>query len=58
MEVEFPIPDWQDPETLTEMVSRILLLYGSELGLDRSERDVRSTCDSPEQASREKAIED
>jgi len=32
--VNFPIPDHPDVETLAEMVSRVLLPYSSELGLD------------------------
>lgn len=34
MAVNFPIPDYPDIETLTEMVSRVLIPYSSELGLD------------------------
>ena len=34
MAVNFPIPDYQEVETLAEMVSRVLLVYSSELGLE------------------------
>lgn len=34
MAVNFPLPDCQDIETLAEMVSRVLIPYSSELGLD------------------------
>ena len=34
MAVNFPLPDYQDIETLAEMVSRVLIPYSSELGLD------------------------
>ena len=36
MAVNFPIPDYPDVETLAEMVSRVLLPYSSELGLDEA----------------------
>ena len=36
MAVNFPIPDYPDVETLTEMVSRVLMPYSSELGIDVS----------------------
>lgn len=41
MAVNFPIPDYQDVETLTEMVSRVLIPYSSELGLDVSVGSAR-----------------
>ena len=34
MAVNFPIPDYPEIETLTEMVSRVLIPYSSALGLD------------------------
>jgi len=34
MAVNFPLPDYQDIETLAEMVTRVLIPYSSELGLD------------------------
>ena len=34
MAVNFPLPDYHDIETLAEMVSRVLMPYSSELGLD------------------------
>lgn len=34
MAVNFPIPDYPDVETLTEMVSRVLIPYSSKLGLE------------------------
>ena len=34
MEAQFPIQYHQDAETLTEMVTRVLLLHSSELDFD------------------------
>jgi len=41
MSVNFPIPDYPDVETLTEMVSRVLIPYSSELGIDVSASSAR-----------------
>lgn len=43
MAVNFPLPDYQDVETLTEMVSRVLIPYSSTLGLDAPGNFVRQS---------------
>ena len=51
MAVNFPIPDYPDVETLTEMVSRVLIPYSSELGLDVSVGSARQAAGSPSRES-------
>jgi hypothetical protein len=63
MAVNFPIPDYRDIETLTEMVSRVLIPYSSELGLDVSFGPTRQPTgpgsrESGDRTSREDASED
>jgi len=62
MAVNFPIPDYPDVETLAEMVSRVLLPYSSELGLNGTgvPRQTRRLvpCESLEGISHENDSED
>jgi len=53
MDVQFPITDYEDPETLAEMVSRVLGLYGAELRIGR----LKATSDSANSRSPEGSVQ-